>query len=48
MVMGRIGLRFVASGSTSGWGPYIRDAAIYINTKCIRIDDFTPAEILLG
>ena len=27
---------------------YIRDAVIDINTRCIRVHDFTPAEILLG
>ena len=47
MFMGRIRLRCVAAGSTRGWGLYVRDATIDINTRCVRIHDFTPAEILL-
>ena len=49
-IMGRIHLRCVAAGGTRGPGRglYIREATVDINTRCVRVHDFAPAETLLG
>ena len=48
MVMGRIRLRCIATGSSKDWGLLVKDALIDINTRCIRIHGYTPSELLLG
>ena len=48
MITGRIRLRCLDDKSSSIWGLYVRDAVLDINTRCVRIHGYTPAEILLG
>ena len=48
MVMGRIRLKCVSTGSSKNWGLLLKDALVDINTRCIRIHGYTPSEILLG
>jgi len=48
MLMGRIRLKCISVGSGDHWGLYIHDAVLDINTRCIRIHGYTPAQILLG
>ena len=48
MLMGRIRLRCISLGSSVNWGLEIRNAVLSINTRCIRVHGYTPAEILLG
>ena len=48
MTMGRVRLKCITMGSSANWGLLVKDALIDINTRCIRIHGYTPAEILLG
>jgi hypothetical protein len=48
MLMGRIRLSCIASGSSKDWSLRIRDAVLSINTRCIKVHGYSPAEILLG
>lgn len=48
MTMGRVRLKCIAMGSSANWGLLVKDALIDIDTRCIRIHGYTPAEILLG
>ena len=48
MLIGRIRLRCISLGSSVNWGLEIRNAVLSINTCCIRVHGYTPAEILLG
>lgn len=48
MLTGRIRLRCLDSKTSAFWGLHVRDAVLDINTRCIRIYGYTPAEILLG
>ena len=48
MLMGRIRLACLSLGSSDYWSREIRNAVLAINTRCIRIHGYTPAEILLG
>ena len=48
MVMGRIRLKCISTGSSKNWGLLLKDAHVDINTRCIRIHGYTPSEILLG
>jgi len=48
MLMGRIRLACLSLGSSQYWSREIRNAVLAINTRCIRIHRYTPAEIFLG
>lgn len=48
MTIGRIRLKCIDCQSSAHWGLLVRDAILDINTRCIRIHGYTPAEILLG
>ena len=48
MTMGRVRLKCIAMSSSANWGLLVKDALIDINTRCIRIHRYTPAEILFG
>jgi hypothetical protein len=48
MLVGQIRLRCLDHKSSSFWGLLVREAVVDINTRCVRIHGFTPAEILLG
>ena len=48
MLTGRIRLRCIDRKSSAHWGLLVREAVIDINTRCIRLHGYTPAEILLG
>jgi len=48
MLMGRIHLACISQGSAQYWSIEIRNAVLAINTRCVRVDGYTPAEILLG
>lgn len=48
MLTGRIRLRCIDRKSPAHWGLLVREAVIDINTRCIRLHGYTPAEILLG
>ena len=48
MLMGRIRLSCIALGTSRDWGKEIRNAVLSINTRCVRLHGYTPAEILLG
>ena len=48
MITGRIRLRCIDCKTAIHWGLLVREAVIDINTRCIRIHGYTPAEILLG
>ena len=48
MLMGRIRLACLSLGSSRYWSREIRNAVLAINTRCIRIHGYMPAEILLG
>lgn len=48
MLTGRIRLKCIDRKSPSYWGLLVREAVLDINTRCIRIHGYTPAEILLG
>ena len=48
MLMDRIRLACLLLGSSQYWSWKIRNAVLAINTRCIRIHGYTPAEILLG
>ncbi|KAG0633594.1 hypothetical protein HOY80DRAFT_1063178 [Tuber brumale] len=48
MLMGRIRASCIAQGSSVNWGQEIRNAALSINTRYIKVQGYTPAEILLG
>ena len=48
MITGRIRLRCLDDKSPAIWGLYMRDVVLDINTRCVRIHRYTPAEILLG
>ena len=48
MITGRIRLRCPDDKSSAIWGLYVRDAVLDINTHCVRIHGYTPAEILRG
>ena len=47
-LIGRIRLNWIAQGSSVCWGQEIRNAVLSINTRCIKVQGYTPAEILLG
>ena len=48
MITGRIRLRCLDDKSPAIWGLYMRDVVLDINTRCVRIHRYTPAEILRG
>ena len=48
MTVGRLRLKCIDCRSATHWGLLLRDAILDINTRCIRVQGFTPAEILLG
>jgi hypothetical protein len=48
MIIGSVRLQCLQAGSTDFWSHYVRNAVININTRCVRVHGFTPAEILLG
>ena len=48
MLVGRIRLNCISLGSSRDWGLEIRKAVLSINTRCVKIHGYTPAEILLG
>lgn len=48
MLMERIRLACLSLGTSDYWSCEIRNAVLAINTRCIRIHRYTPAEILLG
>ena len=48
MTVGRLRLKCIDCKDASHWGLLVRDAILDINTRCIRIHGYTPAEILLG
>ena len=48
MLTGRIRLKCIDRKSSSYWGLLVREAVMDINTRCIWIHGYTPAEILLG
>jgi transposase InsO family protein len=48
MIIGSVRLQCLQAGSTDFWSHYVRNAVININTWCVRVHGFTPAEILLG
>ena len=48
MLMGRIRLQCLSLGSSESWGHEIRNAVLAINTRCVQVHGYTPAEILLG
>ena len=47
MLTGRIRFKCIDQKSSSFWGLFVREAVQDINTHCIRIHGYTPAEILL-
>ena len=47
MLTGRIRLRCMNNKTPNFWGLLVREAVIDINTRCIRVHGYTPAEILL-
>ena len=48
MLMGRIRFKCITIGNGHHWGLYIHDSVLDINTRCIRIHGYTPAQILLS
>jgi hypothetical protein len=48
MTVGRLRLKFIDCKSATHWGLLVRDAVMDINTRCVRVQGFSPAEILLG
>ena len=48
MLTGRIRLRCIDNKTPNFWGLLVREAVIDINTRCVRVHGYTPAEILLG
>jgi hypothetical protein len=48
MIIGSVRLQCLQAGSTDFWSHYVRNAVVNINTRCVRVHGFTPAEILLG
>ena len=48
ILTGRIRLRCIDNKTPNFWGLLVREAVIDINTRCIRVHGYTPAEILLG
>jgi hypothetical protein len=48
MLTGAIRLRCLDHKSSSFWGLLVREAVLDINTRCVRIYEYTLAEILLG
>ena len=48
MTVGRLRLKCIDCQSADHWGLLLRDAILDINTRCIRVQGFSPAEILLG
>jgi len=48
MLMGRIRLQCLSIGTAEYWSREIRNAVLAINSRCIRVHGYTPAEILLG
>lgn len=48
MLMGRIRLQCLSLGSSEYWSREIRNAVLAINTRCVQVHGYTPAEILLG
>jgi len=48
MLMGRIRLSCISLGTSRYWSKELRNAVLAINTRCVRLHGYTPAEILLG
>jgi hypothetical protein len=48
MLTGAIRLRCLDHKSSSYWGLLVREAVLDINTRCLRVNGYTLAEILLG
>ena len=48
MLTGRIRLRCIDNKTPNFWGLLVCEAVIDINTRCLRVHGYTPAEILLG
>ena len=48
MLMGRIRLNCISQGSSKPWGQEIRNSVLAINTRCVKIHGYSPAEVLLG
>lgn len=48
MTVGRLRLKCIDCQDAGHWGLLLRDAILDINTRCIRVQGFSPAEILLG
>jgi len=48
MLVGCIRLKCISLGTAAHWGLHIRDSVLDINTRCICLHGYTPAEILLG
>jgi len=48
MLMGRIRLQCLSIGTSGYWSREIRNPVLAINSRCIRVHGYTPAEILLG
>ena len=48
MLMGRIRASCISQRSSVNWGQEIRNAVLSINTRYIKVQGYTPAEILLG
>jgi hypothetical protein len=48
MIIGNVRLQCLQAGSADYWSHFVRNAVITINTRCVRVHGFTPAEILLG
>jgi len=48
MLIGRVRLSCVIVGTSGYWSKERYNAILAINTKCIRLHDDTPAEIIVG
>ena len=48
MLIGRIRASCINQGSSGNWGQEIRNAVLSINTRYVKVQGYTPAEILLG
>lgn len=48
MLTGRIRLKCIDQKSSLFWGLFVHEAVQDIKTRCIRINGYTPAEIVLG
>jgi hypothetical protein len=48
MINGNVRLQCLRAGSVDYWSHYVRNAVMKINTRCMRVYGFIPAELLLS